>query len=162
MVINTNIAAINSANNLDNSTSALNESLARLSSGSKIVNASDDPAGLAESMELNEQIGETTAGNNNVSNALSFSQRQDGYLSRSAPPSPNATLAISAQDPTKSGDEVADYQSQFAALQSTIQSALSQKFNGANLFEFGTNLSVAAGNGTTVSLTAINPGGGAN
>ena len=114
-------------------------------------------------MELNEQIGETNAGNTNVSNALSFAQTQDGYLQQvSAALNQMATLAISAQDPTKSAAEVADYQSQFAALQSTIQSALSQKFNGANLFGSGTNLSVAAGNGTTVSLTAINPGGGAN
>ena len=39
MVINTNIAALTSANNLNQSTNMLNESLARLSSGSKIVNA---------------------------------------------------------------------------------------------------------------------------
>ncbi len=40
MVINTNIAALSSANNLNNSTKMLNESLARLSSGSQLVNAS--------------------------------------------------------------------------------------------------------------------------
>ena len=80
MVINTNIAALSSAQNLNNSTNMLNQSLARLSSGSKIVNASDDPAGLAESVSLNAQIGQTNAANSNVANALSFSQTQDGYL----------------------------------------------------------------------------------
>ncbi|HXR05796.1 MAG TPA: flagellin, partial [Candidatus Acidoferrum sp.] len=101
MVINTNIAALTSANNLDNSTNALNASLARLSSGSKIVSASDDPAGLAEAMQLSEQIGETNAGNANVSNALAFSQTQDGYLQQvSAALNQMASLAVSAQDPT--------------------------------------------------------------
>jgi flagellin len=163
MVINTNIAALTSANNLDGSTNALNESLSRLSSGSKIVNASDDPAGLAESMELNQQIGETTAGNANVSNALEFSQTQDGYLQQvSAALNQMATLAVSAQDPTKSTAEVADYQSQFLALQNTIQSSLSAMFNGTYLFGSSTNLAVAAGNATTVQLTAIDPSTNAN
>jgi len=80
MVINTNIAALNSANNLDNSTNMLNQSLARLSSGSKIVNASDDPAGLAESISLNAQISQVASANSNVSKANSFAQTQDGYL----------------------------------------------------------------------------------
>jgi len=80
MVINTNIAALNAANNLNNSTNSLNQSLSRLSTGSQLVNASDNPAGLAESISLNAQIGETSAANNNVSNALSFAQTQDGYL----------------------------------------------------------------------------------
>lgn len=80
MVINTNIAALTSANNLNQSTNMLNESLARLSSGSSIINASDNPAGLAESVSLTAQIGQTQAANDNVSNALSFSQTQDGYL----------------------------------------------------------------------------------
>ena len=163
MVINTNTAALTSANNLDQSTNALNESLSQLSSGSKIVNASDDPAGLAESMELNQQIGETTAGNANVSNALEFSQTQDGYLQQvSNALNQMATLAVSAQDPTKNADEIADYSAQFNALQSTIASALGQTFNGTSLFGSGTNFTVAAGNATTIGLTAIDPAGQTN
>ena len=80
MVINTNIAALTSANNLNNSTNMLNESLARLSSGSQLVNASDNPAALAESISLTAQISQVGAANDNVSNATSFSQTQDGYL----------------------------------------------------------------------------------
>jgi flagellin len=142
MVINTNIAALNGANNLDQSTNALNESLARLSSGSKIVNASDDPAGLAESMELNEQIGQTNASNANISNALAFSQTQDGYLQQvSAALNQMAALVTSASDGTKSASDIADYQTQFAALQSTIGSAMAATFNGKNLF--GTSITTA-------------------
>jgi len=138
MVINTNIAALTSANNLNNSTNALNSSLARLSSGSKIVNASDDPAGLAESMELREQIGTTNAANTSISNALAFSQTQDGYLQQiSSALNQMAALSVSAQDPTKSTAEIADYQAQFAALQTSVSSSMSQTFNGKNLFANG-------------------------
>jgi len=158
MVINTNIAALTSANNLDQSTIALNESLARLSSGSKIVNASDDPAGLAESMELNEQIGETNAGTANVSNALAFSQTQDGFLQQvSSALNQMATLATEAQDPTKSPDELADYDSQYQALVDTINSALGQNFNGTALFSANNGYVVDAGNGTTVTMSTVNP-----
>ncbi|MGA2544071.1 MAG: flagellin [Verrucomicrobiota bacterium] len=158
MVINTNVAALTSANNLDNSTNALNASLARLSSGSKIVNASDNPAGLAQSMELNMQIAETNAGNANVSDALSFSQTQDGYLQQvSSALNQMASLAIAAQDPTLSPDAVTAYQSQFAALQTYITGVSSQTFNGVALFGATSNLKVATGNGNDVTLTKVDP-----
>jgi flagellin len=158
MVINTNIAALNAASSLDQSTNDLNESLTRLSSGSKIVNASDNPAGLAESMEMNEQIAETNAGNANVSDALSYSQTQDGYLQQvSSALNQMATLAVSAQDPTLSSDAASDYQSQFAALQNYISSVTSQTFNGVALFGAASALNVATGNGNSVTLNAVDP-----
>src|ERR1700760_3544343 len=102
MVINTNIAALTSASNLNKSSSMLNASLARLSSGSKIVSPSDDPAGLAESISLNAQIGQTGAANSNGSNAVSFAQTQDGYLQQiGSALDQMATLAVEAQDGTK-------------------------------------------------------------
>src|SRR5687768_10390451 len=48
MVINTNLAATSSARLLSGSTTMLQKSLARLSSGSKIVSPEDDAAGLAQ------------------------------------------------------------------------------------------------------------------
>ena len=54
-VINTNIQAITGARNLNHSQEMLGRSLTRLSSGSKIVNPSDDAAGLAVSETLDAQ-----------------------------------------------------------------------------------------------------------
>src|SRR5208282_4493155 len=117
MVINTNIAAITSASNLDKSTSELNNALAELSSGSKIVTPADNPAGLAESIALNAQIGQTMAANDNISNAVSFSQTQDGYLQQvGAALDQMSTLAIEAQDPTKTSAQLTDYNTEFQAL----------------------------------------------
>jgi flagellin len=159
MVINTNIAALNSANNLNKSTGMLNASLARLSSGSKIVNASDDPAGLAESVSLNANIGQTNAANANVNNALSFSQTQDGYMQQvGAALDQMASLAVQAQDGTKSTAELTDYQAEFTALAGFITDAASKSFNGVSLFS-GTALSVTTdGTGATFSMASVNLG----
>ena len=80
MVINTNISALTSAQNLENSENMLAQSLARLSSGSKITSAADNPAGEAVSMGLTAALSSSQAASSNVTDALSFTQTQDGYL----------------------------------------------------------------------------------
>jgi flagellin len=72
MVINTNITAQTAASNLQQSQSALARSLARLSSGSKIVSPADDAAGLAVSTRLDAEVNRLAAARNNVGNAISF------------------------------------------------------------------------------------------
>src|SRR5277367_1598969 len=110
MVINTNISALQAADNLNQSNSMLNSSLARLSTGSQLVNASDNPAGLAESISLVAEIGQTNAANQNIANATSFSQTQDGYLTQIGTALDQmAALALEAQDGTISTSEAADY-----------------------------------------------------
>ena len=79
MVINTNLSAQNAATLLMQSSSNLSQSLQRLSSGSKITSPGDDSAGLAVSMKLTAQMARITAATNNVNDAVSFSQTQDGY-----------------------------------------------------------------------------------
>jgi len=157
MVINTNIAALTAANNLNQSTNMLNESLARLSSGSKIVNPSDDPAGLAESISLNAQIGQTNAANSNVSNAVSFAQTQDGYLQQvGSALDQMSTLAVEAQDGTKTSSELADYQKEFSTLAGYITATGSQTFNGVSLFSASAMSVTTDGSGDTFSMVGIN------
>jgi flagellin len=157
MVINTNVAATVSANNLDQSTEMLNKSLARLSSGSKIVDASDDPAGLAESVGLVAEIGETNAANSNVSNAVSFLQTQDGYLQQvGSALDQMAMLATEAQDVTKTTGitgQTENYQTEFSALAAYIGSVANQTFNGVDLFHGGTMNVTTDGNGGTYQIT---------
>src|SRR5206468_5786406 len=102
MVINTNISAQSSARLLSESSSMLAKSLARLSSGSKIVSPEDDAAGLAVSMRFDAQINRTTAAKNNVANGISFSQTQDGFLQKVGKALDRMSeLSILAQDVTK-------------------------------------------------------------
>jgi flagellin len=151
------MAAINSATNLDKSTNSLDNALSQLSSGSKIVSPADDPAGLAESISLNAQIGETQAANSNVNNAISFSQTQDGYLQEvGAALDQMATLAVEAQDVTKSTTELADYNSEFTTLAAYITTTAGATFNGVSLFT-GTTLNVTIDtNGGSFAMTGIN------
>jgi len=159
MVINTNISALTAASNLNNSTNMLNQSLARLSSGSKIVNPSDDPAGLAESIALNAQIGQTGAANSNVSNAVSFAQTQDGYLQQvGSALDEMSTLAVEAQDGTKTDSERADYQKEFSTLAGYITNTATANFNGVSLFSAASLSVTTDGSGGTYSMTGVNLG----
>jgi len=157
MIINTNIAAETSATNLANSTNMLNKALAELSSGSKITSPADDPAGLAESIGLNADINRDSAAATNVSNAISFSQTQDGTLQNiGSALDQMSSLAVEAQDVTKSSSDLSDYQAEFATLQSYISNAANQTFNGVSLFT-ATALSVTTdGDSGSFTMAAIN------
>jgi flagellin len=147
------------ANNLNQSTNNLNESLARLSSGSKIVNASDDPAGLAESIALNAEINQTSAANDNVSNAVSLLQTQDGYLQQvGSALDQMATLAVESQDVTKTDSERADYQKEFSTLAGYITDTGTKDFNGVSLFSGATLNVTTDGNGTTFAMATADLG----
>lgn len=156
MVINTNLAAQTSANNLSASSAALSRSLARLSSGSKIVNPYDDAAGLAVSMRLDAQVQRTEAAKSNVANAMSFTQTQDGYLKRvSKALDRMSELAILAQDVTKTDSDRSLYQNEFSQLSSYITSAASKDFNGVSLFS-STALAVTIdSDGSTFSMGGV-------
>jgi flagellin len=161
MVINTNIAASVGASNLNRSSNMLNESLARLSSGSKIVNASDDPAGLAESLTLAAEIGQTNAANSNASNAISMLQTQDGYLQQvGSALDQMANLAVQAQDVTKTDPQRADYQKEFNTLAGYINDTAMKNFNGVSLFD-GAQLTVTTdGTGSTFTMQGVALGAG--
>src|SRR5687767_14555492 len=135
MVINTNISALTSSRLLGESSSALAKSLARLSSGSKIVSPEDDAAGLAVAMRFDAQINRIGAASNNVSNAISFNQTQDGFLKKvSKALDRMSELAILSQDVTKSDADRALYNSEFSTLGSYVTSVGSKTFNVVSLF----------------------------
>jgi flagellin len=135
MVINTNTSAQVSASNLQASSSALSRSLARLSSGSKIVNPSDDAAGLAVATRLDAQIKRLNAANNNVGNAVSFTQTQDGYLKKiSTALERMSELSILAQDGTKTDQDRSLYNVEYQQLGQYITSTSGKDFNGVALF----------------------------
>jgi flagellin len=135
ITINTNTSASLSALNLNRSQTLLQKSLARLSSGSRISEASDDAGGLAVSMKLTAAIKRTDAQYSNVSNALSFLQTQDGVLkSASSVMERIAELATLFGDVTKSSLDKANYSVEFTNLVSQLTQFESSKFNGVSLF----------------------------
>jgi flagellin len=157
MVINTNISALNAAAQLQQNSSNLSSSLARLSSGSKIVNPSDDSAGLAVSMKLGAQIARTGAAQQNVNNAISFNQTQDGYLQQvNTALTRMSELTVSAQDVTKTSSDLKLYAQEFQTLQSYVKDVATKDFNGVSLFN-GTALNVTSdSDGNAFSNTGVN------
>lgn len=135
MVINTNISAMNSARLLRGSTDRLTKSLARLSSGSRIVSPEDDAAGLAQSMRFDAQINRNAAANSNVGNAISFSQTQDGFLQKVQRALDRMSeLSVLAQDVTKTVADLSNYSVEFTQLQNYISNVGLKTFNGVSLF----------------------------
>ena len=80
LVINTNPAAVSASYHMSRNNAALQKSLTRLSSGSRINKPSDDAGGLAVSMKLKASIARLKGVNNNIQNAVSFLEVQDGVL----------------------------------------------------------------------------------
>ena len=78
--INTNVAAINAQRQLGTQQKRLEHALAALSSGSRIVNAADDAAGLAISENIKGQTQGLKVARNNAFNAVSLIQVSEGGL----------------------------------------------------------------------------------
>lgn len=159
MVINTNITAQVSANNLQNSQAMLSKSLARLSSGKRIVNPSDDAAGLAVASRLDAQVQRLSAAKTNIGNAVSFTQTQDGYLKKIAKALDRMSeLTILAQDVTKSDPDRALYNAEFTELGAYVTSAAAKDFNGVPLFS-ATPLSITTDSeGSAFTMNGIDLG----
>jgi len=78
--VNTNTASLNAQRNLAQSTSSLQTSLQRLSSGLRINSAADDPAGLAIAQSMMTQIKGNNQGINNANDGISLAQTAEGAL----------------------------------------------------------------------------------
>lgn len=136
IVINTNSSATVSAFNLARNNSALQKSLARLSSGSKIVHPSDDAGGLAVSYKLTAQVNRLDAVRQNVANGISFLQVQDGALKVAGNILDRMSeLKTMSTDLTKNATDRANYDTEFTELQQQLNNIMAEKFNGINLFD---------------------------
>jgi flagellin len=138
----------------------LSKSLARLSSGSKLVSPEDDAAGMAVAMRFDAQINRTKAANANVGNAISFAQTQDGFLQKiSKALDRMSELSILAQDVTKTDADRALYDSEFSTLGEYIDDVANKDFNGVSLFS-ANDLSVTIdGDSGTFAMSAIDLSG---
>jgi flagellin-like hook-associated protein FlgL len=157
VVINTNYAATLAANNMAASSAMLQRSLNRLSSGSKIVNPSDDAGGLAVSMKLAATARRQNAASANIGNAVSYLQTQDGALQVAGKVLTRISeLKTLYADPTKNSDDLANYQAEFAELQTQLNSLGSEKFNGTSLFSAEQMNVSATGEAATIAIGGAN------
>ena len=140
IVVNSNTTATTASFNLSHANDALRKSLARLSSGNRIVNPADDAGGMAVAYKLNSKLKRTEAVRHNVQNGISYLQVQDGALSTVAKIADRmAELRTMAADVTKNSGDVENYSKEFIELQKQLNQIRHEKFNGISLFATSTS-----------------------
>jgi len=135
IVVNSNTTATTASFNLSHANDALRKSLARLSSGNRIVSPADDAGGMAVAYKLNSKLKRTEAVRQNVQNGISYLQVQDGALSTIAKIADRMSeLRTMASDITKNTGDVENYSKEFIELQRQLNQIRHEKFNGISLF----------------------------
>ena len=135
LTINTNSAASAANYYLSRNQSALQKSLTKLSSGSRIIQPVDDAGGLAVSMKLESSIVRLSGAKKNVQNATSFLEVQDGVLA-SAGKILNRMIELKglSEDVMKNASDSENYNREFKDLQMQIYDMATLKFNGVSMF----------------------------
>jgi flagellin len=134
--ITTNTAALRASESLSKNQNLLQKSLGRLSSGRKVNSPVDDPGSLAVGMKLSASINRLAGAHNNVQNALSFLEVQDGLLHTAGQvvARMNELKGLASQDPMKGSQDVASYNNEFKDLQMQLFNLAQMTFNGVSLF----------------------------
>ena len=132
MVIQHNIAAINSYRNLSINQNALSKNLEKLSSGYRINRAGDDAAGLAISETMRSQINGLNQAVNNANDAVGLIQTAEGAMTETHSMLQRMkTLATQAANGTYTETARKNIKSEIDALNSEItRIATTTKFNG--------------------------------
>ena len=155
--VNTNTTASSSARMLNINHAQLQRSLTKLSTGKRINTPSDDAGGLAVSMKMSAAIRRNSAVQNNVSNAISFLQTQDGALETFGHILERISeLKMLHQDITKSASDKSNYDTEFTQLKAQLTNLAAETFNNVALF--GTapgSVAITEDGGQTVALTKI-------
>jgi flagellin len=133
--INSNAASRYAAYNLEKAQTSLQASLSKLSSGKRIVQPYDDAAGEAVQLKLKAAVTHYGQVKNNIQNAVSFLQVQDGvYQTATEVVSRMGELATMAGDTSKSTTDKALYNTEFTLLINQLTNLENEQFNGVNLF----------------------------
>jgi len=134
--ISTNTAALRAGSQLAMNQTRLQRSFDRLASGKKLSSPIENPGGLAVSMKLSAAINRLSGAQNNVQNALSFLEVQDGMLDTVGRivDRMSELKGLASQDPMKSAQDRASYDNEFKDLQVQLYDISQQKFNGVSMF----------------------------
>jgi len=157
-IINTNIPSINSQRNLASSQTALQTSLARLSSGLRINSARDDAAGLSIAARMSAQIGGMEQASRNANDGISMAQTAEGSMASIGDILLRMrTLAVQSANGSNSTLDRQAIQAEVDQLSSEIDRISgTAEFNGVKLLNGAANtntLQVGANANQTISLS---------
>lgn len=118
---------------------------------------------MAVSMRFDAQINRIAAANNNVGNAVSFSQTQDAFLQKVGKAMDRMSeLSMLAQDVTKSDADRSLYQKEFSTLNAYITDTATKDFNAVSLFSASALSVTTDSESATFSMTGVNLAAGAS
>jgi len=160
LVINTNIASINTQRYLSQTQNSLATAEQRLSSGLRINSARDDAAGLAIATRLSAQVSGDNVAIRNSNDGVSLAQTAEGALQQITTNLQTIrNLAVQSANASNSASDRAALQTQASSLiQEIDRVAKSVAFNGVNLLDgsfSGKQFQVGANAGETVNVANI-------
>jgi len=134
--ISTNTAAHRAGAQLALNQTRLQRSFDRIASGKRISTPVEDPGSLAVSMKLEAAINRMSGAQNNIKNAISFLEVQDGLLDAVGKivDRMSELKGLATQDPMKSDQDRASYNNEFKDLQVQLFDISQMKFNGVSIF----------------------------
>lgn len=157
MIINHNLASMNTLNALSKNESATNSSLAKLSSGLAINSAADDAAGLAISEKMRGQIRGLDQASDNAQDGISLIQTAEGALSETTDILQRMReLAVQSANDTNTDDDRQSIQDEMDELTKEIDRiADTTQFNTKNLLDgsMGSAVNTAVANVNTTDET---------
>ena len=143
LTVNTNIPSLNTQRNINNTSNALNTSMQRLSTGSRINSAKDDAAGLQISNRLTNQISGLNVAVRNANDGISLAQTAEGALQQSTNILQRMRdLSIQSANGSNSDSDRSALQKEVSALQNELtRIAETTTFGGRKLMDgsFGTS-----------------------
>ena len=158
MRINTNVAAMNTYSRLTAANTAKSNSLAKLSSGSRINKAGDDAAGLAISEKMKSQIGGLTQAKRNAQDGISLVQTAEGALNEThSILGRMRDLTVQGKNGTLTDEDRASIDKELKALYSEItRISKDTQFNKQTLLDTKDNkftFQIGANAGQTIDVT---------
>lgn len=135
MIINHNMSSINANRILTNTGVQQTKDMAKMSSGSRIVNSGDDAAGLAVSEKMRTQVRGLNQAVRNINDGIGFIQVAEGYLQGTVDSMQRIReLAIQAANGTYSDQDRLYMQIEVSQMVREVDRIASQgQFNGMNL-----------------------------
>jgi flagellin len=132
--LHTNASSSLAALNLAKANLLQAKSMAKLSSGSRLVEPSDDAAGVALHLKMGAAVRRQSAVETNITNALSLMQTQAASLSAvSKQLTRMSELAVLMQDVTKTTEDLDNYMTELNQLRQEMGRTFEDRFNGTDL-----------------------------
>jgi len=162
MVISTNMSALNTTNSLNKTTTAMNSSLQKLSSGYSINSAADNSAGLAISEKMRSQIQGLDQASSNSQDATSLTQTADGALDETTSILKRMReLAVEASSETLTDDDRTSVQDETNSLRQQIDRISNDtEYNTKKLLngDSGSSTAVSGTNSSAINTLATTAG----